>query len=99
MTYNPPKNDSRESYDHLYTLQSYHGAVVAPLSEVSQEDSAGFSLFPPIKLHLASHPLASSYCLVMVSSKEWCIIKLFLFVHVDWAPLKQKNIFERVVLP
>ena len=42
--------------------------MVAPLSEVPQEGSSVFSLFSLIKLHLASHPLASSYSHVAVSS-------------------------------
>ena len=52
----------------MCTLQSSHGAVVAPLSEVPQEASSVFSLFSLIKLHLASHSLAISYSRVMVSS-------------------------------
>ena len=46
-----------------------------------------FSLFTLIKLHLASHPLASSYSRVIVSSKI-CCLPFFLLVHVDWAPVK-----------
>ena len=68
MTYKPPQADSPESYDHVCTLQSCHGAVVAPLSEVPEEGSSVFSLFSLIKLHLASHPLASSNSRVTVSS-------------------------------
>ena len=45
MTYNPPEADSPESWDHVCTLQSCRGAVVAPLSEVPQEGSSVFSLF------------------------------------------------------
>ena len=41
--------------------------MIAPLSEVPQEGSSVFSLFSLIKLHLASHPLAS-YGHVVVSS-------------------------------
>ena len=68
MTYKPLQTDSPESYDHVCTLQSCHGVVVAPLSEVSQEGSSVFSLFSLIKLHLASHSLASSYSRVTVPS-------------------------------
>ena len=60
MTYKPPQADSPESQDHVCTLQSCHGAVVAPLSDVPQEGSSVFSLFSLIKLDLASLPLASS---------------------------------------
>ena len=73
MTYKPPQGDSPESYDHVCTLRSCtlrscHGAEVAPLSEVPQEDFSVFSPFSLIKLHLAFHPLASSYSRVTVSS-------------------------------
>ena len=67
MTYKPPQADSPESQDHICTLQSCLGAVVAPLSEVPQEDSSVFSLFSLIKLHVVSHPLASSYSRVTFS--------------------------------
>ena len=40
-----------------------------------------------IKLYLASHPLASSYSRVTVSPKKM-LSHFFLFVHVDWAPLR-----------
>ena len=49
MTNKPPQADSPESQDHICSLQSCHGAVVAPLSEVPQEGSSVFSLFPLIK--------------------------------------------------
>ena len=42
--------------------------MVAPSSEVPQGGSSVFSLFSLVKLHLASHPLASSYSHVAVSS-------------------------------
>ena len=67
MTYKPPPG-SPEPQDHVCTLQSCHGAVVAPLSEVPQEGYSVFSLFSLIKLHLASHPLTSSYSRTTVSS-------------------------------
>ena len=71
MTYKPPQADSPGSQDHVCTLQSCHGAGVAPLSDVPQEGSSVFSLFSLIKLHLASLPLASSYSRVAVSSVFW----------------------------
>ena len=45
MTYKPPRADSPESKDHVCTLQSCHGAVVAPLSEVPLEGASLFCLF------------------------------------------------------
>ena len=54
MTYKPLQADSQ---DHVCNLQSCHGAVVDPLSEVPQDGSPVFSLFSLIKLHLASLPL------------------------------------------
>ena len=57
MTYKPPQADISELKDHVCTLQSCHGAVVAPLSEAPQEGSSVFF-----------HPLASSYSRVAVSS-------------------------------
>ena len=50
--------------------------MVAPLSEVPQEGSSVFSLFSLIKLHLASHPLASSYSRMTVSS-VFCAQNIF----------------------
>ena len=76
MTYKPPQADSAESQDHVCTLQSCHGAAVAPLSEVPKEGSSVFSLFSLIKLHLASLPLASSYSHVAVSS-VFCAQNIF----------------------
>ena len=64
---------------HVYSLQSCHGVVVAPLSEMLQ--GRFLSKFPVIKLHLASYPLANSYSRVTVSSKN---VIFFLFVRVDW---------------
>ena len=46
---NCPEADIPESKIHVCTLQSCHGAVVARLSEGSQEDSSVFSLFSLIK--------------------------------------------------
>ena len=40
---------------------------------MSQEGSAVYSLFSLIKLHLASHPMASSYSRVTVSSEKCCL--------------------------
>ena len=60
MTYNRPQVDSPESKDHVYTSQSCHGAVAAPLFEVLQEGSLVSSLFPLTKLHVVSHPLAGT---------------------------------------
>ena len=85
MTYKPPPAHSPESYDHVCTLQSCHGAVVAPLSEVPQEGSPVFSLFFLIKLHLASRPLASSYSRVTVSS-VFCAQNIFFGPSV-WGPI------------
>ena len=42
--------------------------MVVPLSEVPQEGSSDLSLFFLKKLNLVSHPLASSYSRVTVSS-------------------------------
>ena len=50
--------------------------MVARLSEVTQEGSSVFPLFSLIKLHLASHPLASSYSRVTVSS-VFCAQNIF----------------------
>ena len=41
----PPQADGFESEDHVFTLQSCHGAVVALLSEVLQEGSPLFPCF------------------------------------------------------
>ena len=86
MTYKPPQADSAESQDHVCTLQSCHGAVVAPLSEVPNKGSSVFSLFSLIKLHLASLPLASSYSHVAVSS-VFCAQNIF-FGPNAWGPVK-----------
>ena len=86
MTYKPPQADSPESKDHLCTLQSCHGAVVAPLSDVPQEGSSVFSLFSLIKLHLASLPLASSYSRVAVSS-VFCAQNICFSAQTRGAPL------------
>ena len=69
MAYKPPQ-------DHVCTLQSCHGAVVAPLSDVPQESSSVFSLFSLTKLHLASLPLACSYSRVAFSS-VFCAQNMF----------------------
>ena len=87
MTYKPPQADSPESYDHVCTLQSFHGAVAAPLSEVPQEGSYLFSLFSLIKLYLASPPLASSYSRVTVSS-ICCAPKIYISGPSVWGPVK-----------
>ena len=87
MSYKPPQADSPESYDHVCTLQSCHGAVVAPLSDVPQEGSSVFSLFSLIKLHLASLPLASSYSRVAVSSVFWAQ-NIYFSAQTRGAPLR-----------
>ena len=66
-------------------LASYHGAVVAALSDVPQEGSSAFSLFSLIKLHLASLPLASSYSRLAVSS-VFCAQNIF-FGPNAWGPV------------
>ena len=68
------------------TLQSCHGAVVAPISNVPQEGSSVFSLFSLIKLHLASLPLPSSYSRVAVSSVFWAQ-NIFFSAQTRGAPL------------
>ena len=60
--------------------------VVVPLSEVPQEGSSVFSLFSLIKLHLVSHPLASSYSRVTVSS-VFCAQNIFFRPSV-WGPVE-----------
>ena len=72
-------------------LQSCHGAVVAPLSDVPQEGSSIFSLFSLIKLHLASLPLASSYSRVAVSSVFWAQ-NIFFSAQTRGAPLSDGKI-------
>ena len=71
----PPQADNTESRDHVHTLQSCHGTVIASLSEVPQEGSPAFPLFPLVRLNLASHPLPRSYSRVNVS-KNNCLIFL-----------------------
>ena len=60
--------------------------MVAPLFEVPQEGSSVFSLFSLIKLHLASHPLASSYSHVAVSS-VFCAQYIHISAQTRGAPL------------
>ena len=64
--------------------------MVALLSEVRQEGSSVFSLFSVIKLNMASHPLASSYSGMTVSSvfcaqniffRPKCVGQFFLLVQ------------------
>ena len=86
MTYKPLQADSPESQDHACTLQSCHGAVVAPLSEMPQEGSSVFSNKAPFGLPL----LASSYSRVTASS-VFCAQNIFSGPSV-WAPLTNKNI-------
>ena len=74
MTYKPPQADSPESYDHECTLQSCHSAVVAPLSKVGL--FSVLSVFSNKKLHLGSHPLASSDNRVTVLS-VFCAQNIF----------------------
>ena len=83
MTYNLPQADSPESQDHVCTLQSCHGAVVASLPEVPQEGSSVFTLLSLIKL--ASYPLDSNYSRVTVSS-VFCAQNIF-SAQVCGAPL------------
>ena len=65
--------------------------MVAPLSEVPQEGSSVFSLFSLIKLHyLASHPLASSYSHVAVSS-VFCAQYIHISAQTRGAPLNYKK--------
>ena len=85
----PPQANSPESYDHVHILQSCHGAVAAPLSEVPLEGSPVFSLFSVIKLHLASHSLASSYSRVTVSSVFGT--KIYFFGPSVWGPVKENS--------
>ena len=95
MTYKPPQADSPELLDHVCTLQSCHGAVVAPLSDVPQEGSSVFSLSSLIKLHLASLPLASSYSRVAVSSVFWAQ-NIYFFGPNTWGPVKPPYATESV---
>ena len=74
MSYNPPRSIT---LSHRITYTPCRAAM-APwllcyLRCVSQEGSAIFSLFSLIELHLVSHPLASSYSRVTVSSKKCCL--------------------------
>ena len=90
MSYNPPRPIAlSHRITYVHTLQSCHGAVVAPLSEVPQEGSAVFSLFSLIKLHLASHQLARRYIRVAVSSKK-CCLNFFCSPPCRLGKLKQK---------
>ena len=93
MTYKPPQADSPESYDHVCTLQSCHGAVVAPLSDVPQEGSSVFSLVSLVKLHLASLRLASSYSRVAVSSAFWTQ-NIYFSAQTRGAPLNSILLIE-----
>ena len=61
--------------------------MVAPLSEVPPEGSLVFSLFSLVKLHLASHPLATSYSRATVSA-VFCAQNIFFGVRV-WGPVKE----------
>ena len=70
MSYNSPKPIALSHRITFTPCRAAMGAVVAPLFEVPQEGSVVFSLFSLIKLHLASHPLASSYSRVTISSKK-----------------------------
>ena len=54
---NCPEADIPESKNHVCTLQSCHGAVVARLSEVSQEGSSVFSLFSLVKAPFGLLPI------------------------------------------
>ena len=90
MTYKPPQADGPESQDHVCTLQSCHGAVVAPLSDVPQKGSSVFSLFSSIKLHLASLPLASSCSRVAVSS-VFCAQNIYFSAQTRGAPLMKAS--------
>ena len=65
--------------------------MVAPLFDVPQEGSSGFSLFSLIKLHLASLPLASSYSRVAVSSVFWAQ-KISFSARTRGAPLRETSI-------
>ena len=94
MTYKSPQADSPESKDHVCTLQSCHGAVVAPLSDVPQESSSVPSLFSLTKLHLVSLPLACSYSRVAVSS-VFCAQNIFFSAQTRGAPLKSKTALIR----
>ena len=96
MTYKPLQADSPESWDHVCTLQSCHGAVVAPLSQVPQEGSSVVSLFSLIKLHLASHPLASSYSQVAVSL-VLCAQYIHISAQTRGGPLTCYNHFIPIV--
>ena len=75
--------------------------MVALLSEVPQEGSSVFSLFSLIKLHLASHPLASSYSHVAVSS-VFCAQYIHISAPNAWGPVKlteQRKCFYSVPAP
>ena len=73
----------------MCTLQSCHGAVVAPLSDVPHKGSSVFSLFSLIKLHLVSLPLASSYqvqscgCFISILCPKYIV-----FGPNAWDPVK-----------
>ena len=68
--------------------------MIAPLSDVSQEDSSVFSRFSLIKLHLASLPLASSYSHVAVSS-VFCAQNIFFSAQTPGAPLRKLNTIRK----
>ena len=72
----PPQADNTESRDHVHTLQSCHGTVIASLSEVPQVSSPAFPLFSLVRLNLASHPLPRRYSRVNVSKSKRLIFYL-----------------------
>ena len=73
--------------------------MAAPLSEVLQETSSVFSLFSLIKLHLASHPLPSSYSRLTVPS-ILCAQNIYILPQVCGAPLiiYMTSLFRQAVL-
>ena len=96
MTYSPPPGGPI-ALSHRITYVPCRAAMAAPLSEVPQEGFLVFYLFSLIELHLAPHPLASSYS--RVTFHQYFGPKIYILGPSVWGPVKTWKPYSYLEFP